>query len=63
MGVHDQLGTLEKGKDATFIACSGDIFDLRTSVEHMRIAGQEIDLSSRHTRLFEKYQKRPRTKN
>ena len=63
MGVHDQLGTLEKGKDATFIACSGDIFDLRTSVEHMRIAGQEVDLSSRHTRLFEKYQKRPRTKN
>ena len=63
MGVQNQLGTLEKGKDATFIACSGDIFDLRTSVEHMRIAGQEVDLSSRHTRLFEKYQRRPRTKN
>ena len=60
MGVHSQLGTLEKGKDATFIACSGDIFDLRTSVKHMRIAGKGVDLSSRHTRLFERYQKRPR---
>jgi len=60
MGVHSQLGTLEKGKDATFIACSGDIFDLRTTVKHMRIAGKGVDLSSRHTRLFERYQKRPR---
>ena len=60
MGVQSQLGTLEKGKDATFIACSGDIFDLRTSVKHMRIAGKGVDLSSRHTRLFERYQKRPR---
>ena len=60
MGVHSQLGTLQKGKDATFIACSGDIFDLRTSVKKMIIAGKEVDLSSRHTRLFERYQKRPR---
>jgi len=60
MGAQSQLGTLEKGKDATFIACSGDIFDLRTTVKHMRIAGKGVDLSSRHTRLFERYQKRPR---
>lgn len=59
MGVQSKLGTLEKGKDATFIACSGDIFDLRTSVKKMIITGKEVDLSSRHTRLFERYQKRP----
>ena len=60
MGVHSQLGSLEKGKDATFIACSGDIFDLRTTVKHMILAGNSVELSSRHTQLFEKYQKRPR---
>ena len=60
MGVYSQLGSLEKGKDATFIACSGDIFDLRTTVKHMILAGNSVELSSRHTQLFEKYQKRPR---
>ena len=60
MGLSNRLGTLGKGKEATFIACTGDIFDLRSSVKHMRIAGKEVDLSSRHTHLFEKYQKRPK---
>ena len=63
MGVHSQLGTLEKGKDASFIACSGDIFDLRTTVKHMILAGNSVELSSRHTQLFEKYQKRPKRDN
>ena len=59
-GLDHMLGTLEKGKEATFIACTGDIFDLRTSVKHMRIAGKAVALSSRHTILYEKYQNRPR---
>ena len=63
MGVHSQLGTLEKGKDATFIACSGDMFDLRTTVKHMILAGNSVKLSSRHTQLFEKYQRRPKRDN
>ena len=63
LGIEDRLGSLEKGKEATFIACNGDIFDLRTTVEHMRISGKEVDLSSRHTRLYKKYQKRPKKGN
>ena len=63
MGMHRQLGTLEKGKDASFIACSGDIFDLRTTVKHMILAGNSVELSSRHTQLFEEYQKRPKRDN
>ncbi|MAK46717.1 MAG: hypothetical protein CMI24_05630 [Opitutae bacterium] len=63
MGLEHRLGTLEEGKEATFIACSGDIFDLRASIKHMRIAGKQVDLSSRHTRLFEKYKKRPKKAN
>jgi imidazolonepropionase-like amidohydrolase len=54
------LGSLEPGKEATFIASSGDIFDLRSTVKNMIIAGKQVNLSSRHTRLFEKYQNRPK---
>ena len=62
MGLSHRLGTLGKGKEATFIACTGDIFDLRSSVKHMRIAGKEVDLSSRHTHLFENIKKDRRDK-
>lgn len=60
LGVADRLGAIERGKDATFFAADGDILDIRASVKRMWIAGQEADLSSRHTRLFEKYKSRPR---
>jgi imidazolonepropionase-like amidohydrolase len=60
LGVDKLLGSLEPGKEATFIASSGDIFDLRSTVKNMIIAGKQVNLSSRHTRLFEKYQNRPK---
>jgi imidazolonepropionase-like amidohydrolase len=60
LGVGDRLGSLEKGKDATFIAVDGDILDIRANVKRMWIGGQEADLSSRHTRLYEKYKGRPK---
>ena len=59
-GVINELGSLENGKNATFIATSGDILDIRTSVLHMIIDGKDIDLASRHTRLRSKYQNRPK---
>ena len=60
LGVGDRLGSLEKGKEATFIAVDGDLFDIRSNVQRMWIAGKEVSLESRHTRLFEKYQARPK---
>jgi imidazolonepropionase-like amidohydrolase len=59
LGVADRLGSLEPGKEATFIATDGDILDLRSNVKRMWIAGQEVSLESRHTRLYKKYQARP----
>ena len=59
-GVKNELGSLEKGKNATFIATSGDILDIRTSVLNMVINGKSVDLDSRHTRLRSKYQSRPK---
>lgn len=55
LGVDDRLGSLDVGKDATFIVTDGDPLDIRTQVERAFVQGREIDLSSRHTTLYEKY--------
>ena len=58
-GVAERLGSIEVGKDATLFICDGNIFDLRANVQRMWIAGKEIKLEDRHTRLYEKYKNRP----
>lgn len=60
LGVADRLGSLDPGKEASLFVADGDILDLRTQVRRMWIAGREISLESRHTRLYEKYRNRPR---
>ena len=59
-GVADRLGSIEAGKDATLFAADGDILDIRVHVKRMWIAGKEVSLENRHTRLYEKYRNRPR---
>jgi imidazolonepropionase-like amidohydrolase len=59
-GVADRLGSIEPGKDATLFATDGDILDIRVNVKRMWIAGKEVSLETRHTRLYEKYRNRPR---
>jgi len=58
LGVDDITGTIENGKDATIIITDGDPLEFETHVERMFIKGKDIDLSSRHTTLYEKYRKR-----
>ncbi|HEX8076740.1 MAG TPA: amidohydrolase family protein, partial [Chthoniobacterales bacterium] len=55
LGVADQLGSLEVGKAATLIVTNGDPLDFPSNVEAAYIDGRKIDLSSRHTRLRDKY--------
>lgn len=59
LGVADRLGSLEPGKEATFFLADGDILDIRTNVKRLWIAGREVSLESRHTRLYERYRQRP----
>ncbi len=59
-GMADRLGSIEAGKEATLFSADGDIFDIRANVKHLWLAGKEISLDSRHTRLYEKYRSRPR---
>jgi imidazolonepropionase-like amidohydrolase len=62
MGVADRLGSIEAGKEATLFAVDGDLFDIRANVNRMWIAGREVSLESRHTRLYEKYRHRPKSR-
>lgn len=58
LGVADRLGSLEIGKDATLIVTTGNPLDIRSNVKLAFIQGRPVDLSSRHTQLYEKYQQR-----
>lgn len=58
LGVADRVGSLELAKDATLIVTDGSPLETFTKVEHAFIQGRKVDLSSRHERLFKKYQQR-----
>ncbi len=60
LGVADKVGTLEKGKDATFIITSGDPLEITTRMENLYIQGKDIDLNNRQMRLYKKYQEKYR---
>ena len=60
LGVDKRLGSIEAGKEATLFVCDGNILDIRANVKRMWIAGHEVSLESRHTRLYEKYKNRPK---
>ncbi|SPE54196.1 Amidohydrolase [Verrucomicrobia bacterium] len=60
VGAADRLGSIDVGKEATLVAVDGDMLDLRANVKRMWVAGKEIDLASRHTRLYQKYEGRPK---
>ena len=59
-GFDDRVGSLEVGKDATLIVTSGDPLEIMTQVEMEFIQGRKVDLTSRHTMLYEKYKEKYR---
>ena len=59
LGVDQRLGSIAPGKEATLFVSDGNILDIRANVKRMWIAGREVSLDSRHTRLYEKYKNRP----
>jgi imidazolonepropionase-like amidohydrolase len=58
LGVADRYGSLEPGKSATLFVSDGDILEVASNVTHAWIDGRRVDLSSRHTELYEKYKRR-----
>lgn len=58
LGVEDRLGSLETGKDATLIVTDGDPLEIMTQVEQAFIRGRPVDISTKHTDLYDKYRTR-----
>ncbi|ADG81589.1 amidohydrolase [Thermincola potens] len=47
LGLQDRIGTLEPGKDADIIILNGPLFELKTRVEKVIVAGKIINLDSK----------------
>jgi imidazolonepropionase-like amidohydrolase len=60
LGCADRVGSLEPGKDATLIVADGDILETPTHVELAFVQGRQVDLTSKHTQLYEKYREKYR---
>lgn len=57
LGIDQQTGSLEVGKDANLFISSGDALDmLGNNVERAFIMGRDIDLDNLHKQLLERYQ-------
>ena len=64
LGIDKEVGSLEKGKKASFILSKGDILDMRTSqVEEAFIDGKPIDLNDKQKDLYKKYKEKFQLKN
>ncbi len=60
LGIADRVGSLDAGKDATLIVTTGDPLEVVMDVEMMFIQGKRVDLRSRHTDLWKKYEEKYR---
>lgn len=58
-GVDKLIGSIEPGKLANLIVTDGDPLEFKTNVRQMFINGRPVDLSSRHSKLYDKYASRP----
>jgi imidazolonepropionase-like amidohydrolase len=59
-GVDDRLGSIEVGKIADVFVADGDPLEITTRIEAVWIAGKPVSMETRHTRLFQKYDGKPR---
>jgi imidazolonepropionase-like amidohydrolase len=60
LGVGDRIGSIEPGKLADLQITDGDPLEVATHVEQVILNGRVEAMESRQTRLFHKYDARPR---
>jgi imidazolonepropionase-like amidohydrolase len=60
LGVADRVGSLEPGKLADLRITDGDPLEVTTRCVQTVVQGRLVPMESRQTRLFEKYDNRPR---
>ena len=55
LGVDDQLGSIEVGKQANLFIANGDPFEPATQIERLFIGGYDVPIESRHTNLYDEF--------
>lgn len=59
LGIDQQVGSLEVGKDATLFISEGDALDMMGNIlTHAFINGREVSLETHQTRLYERYKEK-----
>ncbi|MBR7800078.1 amidohydrolase family protein [Undibacterium fentianense] len=58
LGVADKLGSLDAGKFANFFITDGDPLETMTNVEQVYIQGRKVDISTKQSRLTDKYRQK-----
>ncbi|MDX1905222.1 MAG: amidohydrolase family protein [Thermonemataceae bacterium] len=59
LGIQERVGTLEVGKDATLFVSEGDALDMKgNNLLYAFIEGRKIQLSSKQTELYKRYQQK-----
>jgi len=58
LGLGDLMGSIDVGKRADLIVTDGDPLQIVTNVEQAFIAGVEVSLESKHTRLWRQFRER-----
>jgi imidazolonepropionase-like amidohydrolase len=59
LGVSDRLGSIEPGKIANLFIAKGDPLEIRTSITHVIVAGQDVGTANEHEELFQRFMARP----
>jgi imidazolonepropionase-like amidohydrolase len=60
LGVDDQIGSLDVGKEASLFIANGDILEIMTQVEQAYIKGTKTDMNDKQKTLYHKYQEKYR---
>ncbi|RYD91033.1 MAG: amidohydrolase, partial [Sphingobacteriales bacterium] len=56
LGIDDRTGSIEVGKDANLVLCTGDLLDMRSNIiTDAYIQGRQIPLVNKQTQLYERY--------
>lgn len=58
LGLHDRVGALEVGLDATFLITDGNPIEYATQVEQVYIRGSKSDMRDMHRQFYEKYREK-----
>jgi imidazolonepropionase-like amidohydrolase len=57
-GVDGQVGSIDAGKVANLVVVKGDPLEVRSSIQHVVIAGKDVPLDNKQVDLFKKYMAR-----